>query len=113
MKHTNLLLFTCLNLFICLITIIVCTSYNDNHNSYAISEKTTKITNTYNDSIFDVFNELQNYIKDNIDNKINKLNQNVENINNKISTINKDVIDLKNPKEEITIPNDNLRELEI
>ena len=54
MKHTNLLLFTCLNLFICLITIIVCTSYNDNHNSYAISEKTTKITNTYNDSIFDV-----------------------------------------------------------
>ena len=54
MKHTNLLLFTCLNLFICLITIIVCTSYNDNHNSYAISEKTTKITNTHNDSIFDV-----------------------------------------------------------
>ena len=67
---------------------------------------------TINDSIFDVFNELQNYIKENIDNKINKLNQNVENINNKISTINKDVIDLKNPKEEITIPNDNLRVLE-
>ena len=67
---------------------------------------------TINDSLFDVFNELQNYIKDNIDNKIKKLNQNVENINNKISTINKDVIDLKNPKEEINIPNDNLRVLE-
>lgn len=53
MKKTNMLLFTCFNLIFCLITIIVCTSYNNN-NSYAINEKTTKITNIHEDSLFDV-----------------------------------------------------------
>ena len=53
MKSTKLLIFTCFNIFICLLTILVCTTYNNN-SSYAINEKTTKITNTFNDSIFDV-----------------------------------------------------------
>ena len=53
MKKTNMLLFTCFNLIFCLITILVCTSYNNN-NSYAINEKTTKITNIHEDSLFDV-----------------------------------------------------------
>ena len=53
MKNTNLFLFTTINLLICLITVIVCTSSNNN-TSYAINEKTTKITNIYNDSLFDV-----------------------------------------------------------
>ena len=42
MKKTNMLLFTCFNLIFCLITILVCTSYNNN-NSYAINEKTSGI----------------------------------------------------------------------
>ncbi len=59
MKNTNLFLFTTINLLICLITVIVCTSSNNN-TSYAINEKTTKITNIYNDSLFDVSDYVDN-----------------------------------------------------
>ncbi len=62
MKSTKLLLFTCFNLLICLITVVICTSFNQ-ESSYAINEKTTRITNYYNDSLFDVSDHIDDTFK--------------------------------------------------